>query len=87
MTHHTFKHRLKIAFLKNRNWKKILIHEAVEYGLLIPLVAWLGLEGFLVGIAVAFFIHIFFFETVDKFHKRLDIIIDNANKNSRKKSR
>jgi len=85
MTHHTFRHRLKMTFLRNRNWKKILIHEAVEYGLLIPLVAWLGLEGFLVGIIIAFFIHIFFFETVDKFHKRLDIIIDNANKNSRKK--
>ena len=84
MTHHTFRHRLKIAFLKNRNWKKILIHEAVEYGLLIPLVAWLGLEGFLVGIAIAFFIHIFFFETVDKFHKKLDQIIDNGSKNSRK---
>ena len=84
MTHHTFKHRLKIAFLKNRNWKKILIHEAVEYGLLIPLVAWLGLEGFLVGIAVAFFIHIFFFETVDKFHKKLDAIIEHGSKNSRK---
>jgi len=84
MTHHTFKHRLKIAFLKNRNWKKIVIHEAVEYGLLIPLVAWLGLEGFLVGICIAFFIHIFFFETVDKFHKRLDQIVDNGSKNSRK---
>ena len=82
MTHHTFKHRLKMAFLKNRNWKKILIHEAVEYGLLIPLVAFIGLEGFLVGILIAFFIHVFFFETVDKFHKRLDSIIDrNASKN------
>ena len=84
MTHHTFKHRLKMAFLKNRNWKKILVHEAVEYGLLIPLVAFIGLEGFLVGIAIAFFIHIFFFETIDKFHKRLDTIIEHGNKGSRK---
>ena len=70
MTHHTWKHRFTLAF-QNRNWKKIILHDFVEY-------SWLGgwylaLEGdpifWPIGIAGALIIHFVVFEALDALHK------------------
>jgi hypothetical protein len=69
LTHHTWKHRLKIA-LHNKNWKKVIIHEILE-------LAWLGSwvtsmegswQGWAVGISGVVIIHFVVFETIDAMH-------------------
>jgi len=71
--HHTWKHRFQTA-LRNKNWKKILAHEFVEY-------TWLGawiiaLEGeplgWIIGISGAFIIHLVVFEAIDAIHRKYD---------------
>jgi len=71
--HHTWKHRFQTA-MKNRNWKKILAHELVEY-------SWLGswlvaLEGspvsWIIGIGGAIIIHLVVFEAIDAIHARIE---------------
>jgi len=59
-----------VSFIRNRNWKKILVHEGVEYGILGLFVWWQGLPGLFAGLVVAFAIHMFFFELVDRAHER-----------------
>jgi hypothetical protein len=69
--HHVWKDRFKTA-LKNKNWKKILSHEVIEY-------SWLGswimaLEGspesWIIGISGAFVIHMIVFEAIDALYKK-----------------
>ena len=60
-----------MSFIKNRNWKKILVHEGVEYSILGLFVWGYGLPGLFAGLLVAFAIHMFFFEIIDKAHDKL----------------
>jgi len=73
MTHHTWKHRFH-TLLKNKNWKKIIAHELVEY-------SWLGswlvvLEGstesWIIGIGGAIIIHLVVFEAIDAIHAKVE---------------
>lgn len=79
--HHTWKHRFETA-LRNRNWKKILAHETVEYTWLGSWVIALGgtLEAWIIGVSGAFFIHLIVFEAIDALHKKYD---ENNHKNKR----
>ena len=72
MTHHTWKHRFETA-LRNKNWKKILLHDMVEY-------SWLGgwyiaLEGdpsfWIIGVTGALVIHFIVFEAIDALHEKI----------------
>ncbi len=69
--HHTWKHRLTTA-LRNKNWKKITLHELVEYAFLGTFVTYFqgSWEGWLIGISGAFIIHMVVFEAIDAIHKR-----------------
>lgn len=69
--HHTWKHRFKSA-LKNKNWKKILLHEGIEYSWLGAWIATLegSPESWIIGISGAFIIHMVVFEAIDALHKR-----------------
>jgi len=71
--HHKWKHRFATA-LRNKNWKKIIIHDVVEYTWLASWVVTLGgtLEAWLIGISGAFFIHLIVFEAIDALHKKLE---------------
>jgi len=69
--HHTWADRFHLS-LKNRNWKKIVAHEGIEY-------SWLGawitvLEGkpesWIIGLGGAFIIHMIVFEAVDSLHNK-----------------
>lgn len=72
MTHHTWKHRFETA-LRNKNWKKILLHEVIEW-------TWLGSwllaleqssEAWIIGISGAVIIHFVVFEAVDAIQKKI----------------
>lgn len=92
----TWKERFKKG-LSNKNWKKILSHEIVEY-------SWLGgwyiaLEGrpesWIIGISGAFIIHLVVFELVDSLHEKgvahrfipnwIHWMFEHDHKNNRKK--
>ena len=71
MTHHTWKERFKTA-LRNKNWKKITIHEIIEW-------SWVGAwlhtleyssEGWIIGIGGAIMIHFIVFEAIDALHTK-----------------
>ena len=69
--HHTWKDRFH-TLLKNKNWKKILAHEAVEYTWLASWVIALGgtFEAWVIGVSGAFFIHLIVFEAIDAIQKK-----------------
>ena len=71
MTHHTWKHRFETA-LRNKNWKKILMHQVFEYSIIGTVVMTLEAspESWLIGIGIAFVVHMFMFELVDSFQKK-----------------
>lgn len=66
MTHHTWKHRFETA-LRNKNWKKILLHQLFEYSIVGAVVIALEAkpESWIIGIGIAFVVHMFMFELVD----------------------
>jgi hypothetical protein len=72
MSHHTWKHRFLNA-LHNKNWKKITLHEIVEYAFLGSLVTYFqgSWEGWLIGISGAFIIHMVLFEALDAVHNKV----------------
>jgi ABC-type polysaccharide transport system permease subunit len=71
MTHHTWKHRFKTA-LKNKNWKKIAMHQTFEYSIIGTIVMSLEAspESWILGIVIAFIVHMVMFEAVDSLHKK-----------------
>jgi len=71
MTHHTWKDRFKTA-MRNKNWKKIVVHEAFEYSIVGSIVISLEStpESWIIGIGAAFIIHMVLFEAVDALHRR-----------------
>jgi len=78
LTHHTWNHRFRNA-LRNKNWKKIIIHDTVEYTWLGSWVIALGgtLEAWFIGISGAFFIHLVVFEAVDAIQNKLEHVKNN----------
>ena len=71
MTHHTWKHRFETA-LKNKNWKKILLHQLFEYSIVGSVVIALEAkpESWILGIAIAFVVHMVMFEAIDAIHPK-----------------
>lgn len=71
MTHHTWKHRFETA-LRNKNWKKILLHQLFEYSIIGTVVMTLekSPESWVIGIAIAFVVHMVMFEAIDTFHPK-----------------
>jgi len=71
MTHHTWKHRFETA-LRNKNWKKILIHQLFEYSIVGTVVIALEAkpESWIIGIGIAFVVHMIMFELIDTFHPK-----------------
>lgn len=71
MTHHTWKHRFETA-LRNKNWKKIIIHDLVEYAILGSVVLALGpsFQSLIIGALVGVSVHMIIFELVDTFHPK-----------------
>ncbi len=71
MTYHTWKNRFKSA-MKNKNWKKIVVHEGFEYSVVGTIVISLQStpESWILGIGTAFVIHMVLFEAVDAIHRK-----------------
>lgn len=71
MTHHTWRHRFETA-LKNKNWKKILLHQLFEYSIVGTVVIALeqSPESWILGIGIAFVVHMVMFEAVDAIHPK-----------------
>ena len=71
MTHHTWKHRFHTA-LRNKNWKKILLHQLFEYSIVGSVVIALEAkpESWIIGIAIAFVVHMVMFEAIDALHPK-----------------
>lgn len=71
MTHHTWKHRFQTA-LRNKNWKKILLHQLFEYSIVGSVVIALEAkpESWIIGIGIAFVVHMVMFEAVDAIHPK-----------------
>lgn len=71
MTHHTWKHRFETA-LRNKNWKKILMHQIFEYSIIGTTVMALEAkpESWIIGIGLAFIVHMIMFELVDTYHPK-----------------
>ena len=71
MSHHTWKHRV-ITALKNKNWKKVLAHQAFEYSIIGTVVMALEAspESWIIGIGIAFIVHMFMFELIDALQKK-----------------
>jgi len=67
----TWKHRFQSA-LKNKNWKKILTHQIFEYSVVGTVVISLesSPESWVIGIGLAFIVHMVLFEMVDAIHKK-----------------
>ena len=68
---HTWTHRFKTA-IHNKNWKKITLHELVEYAWVGSWVTyWMGSwEGWLIGLTGAFVIHMIVFEAIDALYSK-----------------
>ena len=71
MTHHTWRHRFETA-LRNKNWKKILLHQLFEYSIVGTVVITLEAkpESWVIGIGIAFVVHMVMFEAVDAIHPK-----------------
>ena len=71
MTHHTWKHRFQTA-LRNKNWKKILLHQLFEYSIVGSVVIALEAkpESWILGIGIAFVVHMVMFEAIDAIHPK-----------------
>ena len=71
MSHHTWRHRFETA-LRNKNWKKILLHQLFEYSIVGTVVIALeqSPESWIIGISLAFIVHMFMFELVDSFQRK-----------------
>ena len=71
MTHHTWRHRFQTA-LQNKNWKKILLHQLFEYSIVGSVVIALEAkpESWILGIAIAFVVHMVMFEAIDAIHPK-----------------
>ena len=71
MSHHTWRHRFETA-LRNKNWKKILLHQIFEYSIIGTTVMALEAkpESWIIGIAIAFVVHLIMFEAIDAFHPK-----------------
>ena len=71
MSHHTWKHRFQTA-LRNKNWKKILLHQLFEYSIVGTVVIALEAkpESWVIGIGIAFVVHMVMFEAVDAIHPK-----------------
>jgi len=71
LTHHTWKHRFQTA-LRNKNWKKILLHQLFEYSIVGSVVIALEAkpESWIIGIGIAFVVHMVMFEAIDAIHPK-----------------
>lgn len=71
MSHHTWRHRFETA-LRNKNWKKILMHQIFEYSIIGTTVMALEAkpESWIIGISIAFVVHLIMFEAVDAFQPK-----------------
>jgi len=78
LTHHTWRHRFETA-LRNKNWKKILLHQLFEYSIVGTVVIALEAkpESWIIGIAIAFVVHMVMFEAIDAFHPKKKTIRRN----------
>jgi len=75
MTHHTWKHRFRTA-LRNKNWKKVLAHQLFEYSIIGTVVMAMEAkpESWLIGIGIAFIVHMVMFEAIDALSKKHNIL-------------
>lgn len=71
MTHHRWIDRFKTT-LRNKNWKKVALHQGFEYSIVGSIVMTLEAspESWILGISIAFIVHMIMFEAVDALHKK-----------------
>ena len=68
---HTWSHRFTTA-LRNKNWKKVIAHQAFEYSIIGTVVMSLesSPESWVLGIGLAFTVHMIMFEAIDAISKK-----------------
>ena len=71
MTHHTWRHRFETA-LRNKNWKKVISHQIIEYTIIGTTIIALEAkpESFIIGLGLAFVVHMVMFELIDTYHPK-----------------